>query len=220
MSKQNKWYDAARHSASIPMATSNLIISCGAETEKNYFEGVVNFFKEQENNKLLQFYIVVDAVDPMSMANNALNITQKVEKENRCQIDHVWVVFDKDDFPNENFNNAISLISSLKYKTTKFHSLWSNQCFELWLLLHFINMQSAINREAYITKLEKYIKEKYMKNDKTIFGKIVVKNGDVKKAITYAKSLINNGIPPANNDPATKVYEFFEHFSKYLNLWS
>lgn len=171
---------------------------------------------------MLRFFIEVDAVDPLSMANNALRIAKEVEDSNGCKLDNVWILFDKDDFPPENFNNAIYKMHSLSYGQTKFRALWSNQCFELWLLLNFINMQSAINREEYIDKLAVYLHDKYKKNDKDIFNKIMQNGGDITKAINYAKMLTSLQNVPASNDPATTVYEFFEHFSKYLGIdkWS
>ncbi len=190
MSKGMAWY-GERRSANIPIGTNNLIICCGAETEKNYFEGVANFLTEQEQNRLLRFFIEVDAVDPMNMAKRVRLKTDSIEKNKGCKIHNVWVLFDKDDFPDENFNNAINKIHSLSTKSVTFYALWSNECFELWLLLNFINMHSAISREEYIVKLEKYLQEKYRKNDKNIFGKIMLKNGSIEKAISYAKSLID-----------------------------
>ena len=81
-------------------------------------------------------------------------------------------------------------------------------------------MQSAINRSAYIEKLEVYLKEKYNKNDELIFEKVNLKGGNIVKAMRYAKALTEKDVSPARNDPATKIYEFFEHFEKYLGLWS
>ena len=217
MGKGKNWY-GERSSAKIPIATSHLIVCCGAETEKNYFDGVVKFFKNQEKNMLLKFYIEVDAVDPMNMANNVLVKTRTIEKKNNCKIDHVWLLFDKDDFSHENFNNAINKIQNTTNEQTKYHALWSNQCFELWLLLNFINLTASISRKAYIQKLEKYLQEHYEKNDKDIFDKVLAKGGNLLKAVENAKSLLDDKKTPANNDPATKVYEFFEHFEKYLGL--
>ncbi len=217
MSKGKTWYKS-RRKAYIPIATNNLIICCGKETEKNYFDGVVEFFKEKKENILLRFFIIVDAVDPLNMAKNVSAITAEVQQQNNCIMNNVWVLFDKDDFLPENFNNAISKIYSLSDNSTKFHALWSNQCFELWLLLNFINLQSSIDREDYIDKLNKYLKVKYKKNDKNIFKNVMNSGGNIEKAIAYSKALINESITPSNNDPATKVYEFFEYFNKYLNL--
>ena len=212
------WYNG-RRTATRPIASSHLIISCGQESEINYFEGFEKYIKQQEENRLVDFYYAVDPVDPMNMANNVERRTLKAERDNNCHIDHVWVLFDKDDFTQENFNNAISKIESVEKKETTFHVLWSNQCYELWLLLNFCNMQSAIDRSAYIDKLELYLKEKYNKSDELIFEKINLKGGNILKAIRFAKALVDESISPAKNDPATKIYEFFDHFRKYLNLW-
>ena len=58
-----------------------------------------------------------------------------------------------------------------------------------------------------------------LQNDKNIFRKIALKGGNIVKAIDYAKALIDETLSPASNDPATTVYEFFDHFRKYLGLW-
>ena len=212
------WYNG-RRTATRPIASRHLIISCGQESEINYFEGFEKFIKQQEKNRLVEFCYAVDPVDPMNMANKVKKRTLKAERDNNCHIDHVWVLFDKDDFTQENFNNAISKIESIEKNETTFHVLWSNQCYELWLLLNFCNMQSAIDRSSYIEKLELYLKEKYSKSDKLIFEKINLKGGNILKAIRFAKALVDESLSPAKNDPATKIYEFFEHFNKYLNLW-
>ena len=62
------------------------------------------------------------------------------------------------------------------------------------------------------------MQEHYEKNDKDIFDKVLAKGGNLLKAVENAKSLLDDKKTPANNDPATKVYEFFEHFEKYLGL--
>ena len=215
---KDSWYNG-RRTGTIPIASNHFIISCGEESEINYFEGFERYIRQQDENRLVEFFYVVDPVDPLNMANKVELRTENAEKKYNCHMDHVWILFDKDDFTSDNFNNAISKIESIEKDDTKFHVLWSNQCFELWLLLNFINMHSSINRTAYIDKIENYLQEKYNKNDTLIFEKINFKGGNVLKAIRYAKALVDKEVSPAKNDPATKVYEFFEHFKKYLNLW-
>ena len=67
------------------------------------------------------------------------------------KFDRVWVVFDKDDF--NDFNEAIALAGR-----KGFMAGWSNEAFELWYLLHFVYLDSAISRADYITKLENEIR--------------------------------------------------------------
>ena len=214
---KSSWYKE-RKTATIPVRTNNLIICVGKETEKNYFVGAINYFYQNEKaRENVSFDVVVDSVDPLNMAYNAQSIVSKIEKENRIKLNHVWVVFDKDDFPNDNFDNTIMKLNSMSSDNIKYHALWSNKCFELWLLLNFVRNQAAISVSEYMTKLSEYLGEKYKKNDKDIFNKIIAKRGRISTAIRYAKSLIGNSAPSAN-DPATTVYEFFEFYIKYLNI--
>ena len=77
-------------------------------------------------------------------------------KENKIDltIDECWVVFDKDDF-NQGFDNAINKALKKKLKVA-----YSNESFELWFLLHFDFMDSAVGRKDYNKRItEKYIAE-------------------------------------------------------------
>mgnify|MGYP001851916865 CR=1 FL=1 len=184
-----------------------------------------------KNNKdtIIHKYFI-DKLKPVNIAKE-LNIsksavTQVLQKDKRYvkeknkskKIDHVWVLFDKDDFSDENFDFAIKKLEKYSNKETKYHVLWSNQCFELWLLLHFINLEASISRKDYIEKLRLYLGN-YSKTDKHIWGKILLKKGDIGFAIKNAKKIIDNTKLPSNNNPGTKVYEIFEFYKKYLNLW-
>ena len=50
---------------------------------------------------------------------------------------HVWIVYDTDDFPAEHINEVQNLCEINSNEETEYHALWSNQCIELWFLLHF-----------------------------------------------------------------------------------
>ena len=50
--------------------------------------------------------------------------------------DHVWLVFDRDDFPAADFDVMERKCAELSGFSRTFHALWSNPCFELWPLLH------------------------------------------------------------------------------------
>lgn len=78
----------------------------------------------------------------------------------------IWVVFDRDDFPLENFNRAFEL--ALKHPTI--HPCWSNECFELWYLLHFKLRTTAIGRKEIWRELGKHLGKSYDKADGGIFA--------------------------------------------------
>jgi hypothetical protein len=99
----------------LPMRQSFLIF-CEGPTESGYFSS----FKKK--TKVLG-------------GGNALKIIEEAiihkEKETK-EVDQYWVVFDKDETPSKDFDQAIKLAPSNNIKVA-----WSNQAFELWIILHY-----------------------------------------------------------------------------------
>ena len=67
---------------------------------------------------------------------NLVQATQEIVKNEDFTFDEVWCVFDMDvqnsDKDFANFDNSIDRAKSLGYNVA-----YSNDCFELWLLLHY-----------------------------------------------------------------------------------
>jgi hypothetical protein len=77
----------------------------------------------------------------------------QLKRKKLKKFDEVWVVFDKDD--NKDFDDAIRLALSLKYKVA-----YTNQAFEYWFVLHFVNHQgNAMPRTDYAELINKYLKQ-------------------------------------------------------------
>lgn len=115
---------------------------------------------------------------------------------------NVWVVFDKDDFTNEQFNNAILEAEKNNYKVA-----WSNEAIELWFLLHFEYLQSSIHRYQYIDKLNQHFNKnrlgKYEKNLDNIF-EILKEKGSLKDAISNAQKLRDLHEKTGNKNPSER----------------
>lgn len=218
-----EWYKNQRRSRSIPIALNNLIVCCGEKTETQYFSRVCEIIKTKYPAQTgINFDIFVDAVDPLGM-------TDSIEKKYLTSIkakhpyQHIWVVFDKDDFKNDNFDNAIGRLRALceKYKENDvtFHALWSNECIELWFLLHFEYLTANISREQYFSKLTEYLKQNYKKNDKGLYARIMKAGGHLDFAMKNARKLnaAQSDKPESLRAPATNVVEFFEKYHQYLN---
>ena len=62
------------------------------------------------------------------------------------------IVYDTDDFPADHIDSVLQFCDADSNDETTFHAVWSNQCIELWFLLHFSYMQSDIHREEYWPK--------------------------------------------------------------------
>lgn len=101
----------------------------------------------------------------------------------------------------------------------EYHAIWSNQCMELWFLLHFDLLQSDIHRSEYWPKLTECLKEigagEYAKNRTDMYH---ILRPYMDMAIANAKSLdaTNYGKAPSKAAPGTKVYELVERLRPYL----
>lgn len=100
----------------------------------------------------------------------------------------VWVVFDEDN--NENFKNAVE-----EAKRLNINVAYSNKSFELWFLLHFLDMPSYLENKKLEKKVKGLFKEKYNID----YGK------DKKNYYQYIKNLEKNAIE--NAEKLLKKYE-------------
>ena len=111
------------------------------------------------------------------------------------------------------------MISESTEETT-YHAIWSNQCIELWFLLHFSFMQSDLHRTSYWPKLTEMLTSlgvgEYVKN-RTDMYQILLPYMDA--AIANAEKLdkINKNKLPSASAPGTKVYELVKKLKPYLS---
>ena len=209
-----------RVQASKLVRTRHLIV-CGGETEECYFNGFKNFIYNQvnKNKDMVCIDIITLAYNPLKMVNETINAY--IDEYN-----HIWIVFDKDDF--KDFDNAIKKIDA-KNKSieksnikTEIHALWSNKCFELWLLLHFQDSNADFGIGEYKSKLTNHLGRHYEKNDSSIFNYIIYKKGNILFASERAKKLYNTGnnAIPSKTAPATSVFLIVDYFKKmFPDIW-
>jgi hypothetical protein len=189
-----------RRSKQKSLITTILIVCGGKETEVNYFR------KFPVDTKIVHVNITGRGKDPDRLVEHAIREKQSAKGSTYNQI---WCVFDKDEFKEENFDNAIK-----KAKHAKIKVAYSNQCFELWYCLHFCFINSALHRDQYYAKLENELGT-YKKNDSDIYHQIV-KNQQ--QAINFAKKLYKNSaqLPPSQQDPVTLVYRLVNELNKFI----
>ena len=152
-----------------------------------------------------------------------ISMAERYVKENIIKKGQIWCVYDKDSFPPEHFNGVEHRARQLSRNNPdlQYHAAWSNECIELWFLLHFAYYTSNNHRTEYISFLNDKFRKlgigKYQKNMRDIF-EILMKYGNLKLAIRYAKRIIKDGEgkTPTEIAPGTKVYELVEELVKYL----
>ena len=118
---------------------SILIVCEGTKTEPNYFEA----FAENQQG------VIVYDVEVKGLGRGTKGVVEKaVELKNRNNYDRVWAVFDKDEFPAKDFNEAITMGQNNGVEIA-----WSNEAFELWYLYHFQNVTTGVSRKHYEEKI-------------------------------------------------------------------
>lgn len=165
-----------------------LFVCEGSKTEPQYVKSLIDFY----NKTSTESDIIVDAygegrntVSLVKSIDDFLASTEEYKKNSIIPYEKVFVMFDKDSFGANEFNAAIRSSMNRGYIP-----IWSNECFELWYLLHFEYFQSDSGRELYFDKLSHLLGMKYDKADH-IFEKIHSKDR-ISLAYNYSKKLINN----------------------------
>lgn len=100
--------------------------------------------------------------------------------------------------------------------------MWSNPCFELWLLLHFryttAHMSASDCQHALAQEMSRDLGIEYRKNLDGLFEVVDGKRGEalqrVGRLVTYHRGLGN--VKPSAQNPATKVGEIFDVIGPYL----
>ena len=128
---------------------------------------------------------------------------------------------DKTKGNRENFEKAFCEASASNIKIA-----YSNECFELWFLLHFedVDATEPLPRKSIYKRLEDAIKRKvdpdfeYEHGDTSIVD-IIWQNGDQKEAIIRAKGLnkhhSGHQTEPIDANPNTLVYKLVEELESW-----
>ncbi len=128
----------------------------------------------------------------------------------------IWCVFDRDNFPLKNYALAFELAASNTIKLA-----WTNEAFELWYLLHFDYVDSALSRADYGKKLAQR-GLRYKKTDQGFYGKIKERQDT---AIMNAKKLERYWNEagrkfPERENPSTNIHRLVEFLNEFVDLGS
>lgn len=179
-----------------------LIVCEGKKTEPHYFEALI----ERHSSAVREVNVEGEGMATVALVNQTVEIKKDLELKNATRFDRVWVVFDRDDF--NDFNEAIGLAEKLGFLCA-----WTNEAFELWYLLHFYYLDTAIDRDAYIEKLRDAIRKQsgddsfwYEKGNPNNYS-IMQKYGNEHLAKRFAKRLREqfSGTDYASHKPCTMI---------------
>lgn len=189
-----------------------LIVCEGTKTEPYYFEGLRKKLPPHVL-EIVELTVKGTGRNTLGVIDESVKFKKQIEAQPGRVVDEVWAVFDRDSFPNQNFDNAID-----KARRLSVHCAWSNEAFELWYLLHFQDFQNAMRRQAYKSKLKQELSRcmgrpfSYAKNSQDMFD-LLEQYGDEEQAIKRAKELekqFAGRTDYANHNPCTRVYALVE----------
>ncbi len=139
-----------------------LVVSEGKLTEPEYLRGLQRACR----NPRVTIKVAEEHGDPMTLVRTGKQYKKSAEREaarendENLAYDSVWCVFDIDEHPQ--VGEAMEMA-----RDNRIELAISNPCFELWLLLHFIDNPGAHHRK----KMTKRLKQLVPQYDKHIdFG--------------------------------------------------
>lgn len=183
---------------------SFLIVCEGMCTEPDYFRAF--------RMTTATIKAVGQGMNTISLVNKAISIRDTDIKKKRIY-DQCWVVFDKDDFPASDFNQAIALA-----ERNGFRVAYSNQAFEYWFLLHFNLYRGPIHRNSYANMLTKLTDLTYSKAEgfgTKLYNRLLhLQPQAIKNATAVIKETSQGN--PAMEESSTTVHQLVIELNKYI----
>ena len=189
--------DLKRKTAFRQQKKSLLIVCEGQKTEPNYFRSFCI--------SSLKVEVVGTGRNTGSLVDYTIDLKEKED------YDQIWCVFDKDSFEDNQFNDAVN-----KAEKNKFRVAYSNESFELWYILHFEYLHSAIPRTGYISKLSHLLGRRYVKRDKDMYDLLLDKQ---RTAIRNSERLLDSYASqsvPSSRNPSTTVHLLVRELNRHM----
>ncbi len=232
INNKEKSKDDFKRKKQIKEQVKSVLIACEDKiSSPNYFKMIIK--RLIEDKKITQDSLVIakhEHVNPKGVLQDLLN--HKKDDKTYKDFEHRWIVIDRDiarvnggGHPKDDFLTALS-----EAKSKRVEVAYSNDCFEIWYLLHFVYRDTAISRDDVIKEVIKKLKDKNFEtfsklnkeNIKTkemtelIFNELLELQ---KTAIKNSKKLLENYADlhnPELDNPSTKVFELVEILSNEI----
>ena len=140
-----------------------LIVAEGSETEPNYFSEIRAAYRLHTANVEVRASELGTA--PIQVIQYARDLFEHGDQHRNIQpraFEQVYAVFDRDD--HDSYFNALRLAESLDGKLKndarqfiRFKAIASVPCSELWLLLHYADIQAPVHRDEVMHRLKQHL---------------------------------------------------------------
>ena len=175
-----------------------ILIYCEGETERIYFEQM----KILKRSKMISVKI-------KNVKRSALKLAQHAYRDASYQpFDEVWIVFDKDDLTEQQLEEVNEFC--LRHQI---HIAYTNEAFELWLLLHFeqIDVTKVYPRALLNEKMGDHLEvSRYLRNkaNAEVIAPIALRHEVALKNCTEMMALRNT---ESKDNPYCNLHEMIHH---------
>lgn len=178
-----------------------ILVFTEGQTEKDY----LNCFKSHIAKKGVKIKVYGIGRGKLALIQKVI---QKIGKENIITGDQVWAVLDGDRVAGQKDREVFSEACRLAEKND-IKIAYSNNSFEVWLLLHFQDLNKAMNNAELSVALNRYF-GKYQKKGQLIYD-TCQQQGDYVKACMRAEKLlkehVTKGNLPVDANPSTTIHQ-------------
>ena len=131
----------------------------GSETEKKYFED----FRKSDYFNDSGLIEIISLQRPKNRGSDPISVKKLLQEAKRDYrfkpTDEFWLLIDRDNWEEIHHHNFDTLVQDCQ-KERNFFLAMSNPCFEIWLLLHFVEIQSLSDTEKQSIFMNKKISNK------------------------------------------------------------
>ncbi|UOD51401.1 RloB family protein [Orrella daihaiensis] len=184
-----------------------LIVSEGAKTEPNYFCEIRKACRLHTTN--VEVWPSELGTAPIQVVHYAKELFEFGDKHKKIQpraFEQVYAVFDRDN--HVSYYDALTVAESLDGKLKndnkaliRFQAIASVPSFELWLLLHYEDIQAPIHRDEVMRRLKTHIPG-YEKGAAGLFG---ITRNRLSVATQRAESLAQKYTARSEPEPFTTI---------------
>lgn len=203
MSRRKGW-ERGRKEVGRPRALRRILIL--SEDEKSSVHYLRAF---PYDRTLVEIECVGTGLNTDSLMQEAIR-RMKAARNHGAPCAEIWVVFDRDSFPQERFNRAFDLARN----HAEIRPCWSNECFELWYLLHFDLRDTAVGREDLCREVGRLLGRRYDKADCAIHALLQDRQANaLKNAKKLESQNYERGQPRGN--PSTHVHHLVQRLLEF-----
>lgn len=181
----------------------SILIICEGETEYYYFSS----FRSHATIE------IGEVGNPITFVEKAIEHRKRIQKSKDLKYDQTWLVFDRDDFDEDDFRKAIQ-----KAEKEGFLVAYSNQAFDYWYLLHVHDHNgNPMARTLYKGIIDRNLSFEYDKDRRTLarmYEELIPYQND---AISHADQILARKLgAQSHTESVTKVHKLVKELNKYI----